>query len=305
MTRLALLQTRWLGDVDAMRAQIRQLAGEAVSAGAQLIGLPEFTLNPYFAVTRDPAGFAYAEPLPGGPSETFFAELSGSLGVAVIGSLYERTQDGRYFDTATLHEAGRLVGITRKVHIPSGDGYHETAFFGGSDAFPVHAAAGLRIAAPTCYDQWFPELARIYTLHGAELIYYPTAIGSEPNDPAMDSRDAWQRVMQGHAVANGVFVAACNRVGVEGTNTFYGSSFICDPSGAILAQAGRDTVEVIAADVNLDVLRKWREFFPLLHQRRVNIYGDILHNWTGDEKPAWLIEAERQRWRQPGSSGQR
>ncbi len=301
MTRLALLQTRWLGDVSSTQRQLRELAGEAVAAGAQLLGLPEFTLNPYFAVTRDPAGFDWAEPLPGGVSERFFAELSRTLNVAVMGSLYERTPEGRYYDTATLHEGGQLVGITRKIHIPSGDGYNETAFFGGADDFSVHRAAGLKIALPTCYDQWFPELARIFTLNGAELIFYPTAIGSEPNDPEMDSRHAWQRVMQGHAVANGVYVAACNRVGVEGTNTFYGSSFICDPSGAILAQAGSDTIEVIAAEVDLDVQRKWRTFFPLLHQRRVALYGQLLRPWAGEDKPAWLAEAERRRWRQPGA----
>lgn len=302
MTRLALLQTRWLGDVDAMQRQLRTMTAEAVAAGADLIGLPEFSLNPYFAVTRDPAGFEWAEPLPGGVSEQFFADLSRDFGVAVIGSLYEHTPEGHYYDTATVHADGRLVGLTRKIHIPSGDGYHETAFFGGADAFPIHAAAGVQLATPTCYDQWFPELARIFTLKGAQLIYYPTAIGSEPNDPSMDSRAAWQRVMQGHAVANGVFVAACNRVGTEGTNTFYGSSFVCDPSGAILAQAGRDTVEVVVADVDLAVLHKWRAFFPLLHQRRIGVYGDLLRPWAGDDKPEWLAEAERNRWTPPAGT---
>ncbi len=299
MIRLALLQTRWLGDVEVMRRQFRSMAAEAVADGASVVGLPEFSLAPYFAVTRDPAGFNWAEPLPGGASESFFADLSRELSIVVLGSLYERTADGHYYDTATVHEHGALIGVTRKVHIPSGDGYHETAFFAGADDYPIHTAGGLRIAAPTCYDQWFPELARIVTLKGAQLIFYPTAIGSEPNDPAMDSRDAWQRVMQGHAVANGVFVAACNRVGVEGTNTFYGSSFVCDPSGAILAQAGRERVETVMADLDLDVQRKWREFFPLLHQRRPGIYGDLLQPWSGDDKPAWLTEAQRNRWQPP------
>lgn len=302
MARLALLQTRWLGGAEEMQRQLSRMAADAVAAGATVLGLPEFSLTPYFAVTRDPAGFDWAEALPGGLSERFFAELSREHQVTVLGSLYERTPDGRYYDTATVHEAGRLVGVTRKVHIPSGDGYHETAFFGGGEAYPIHAAAGLQIATPTCYDQWFPELARIVTLNGAQLIFYPTAIGSEPNDPEMDSRDAWQRVMQGHAVANSVFVAACNRVGVEGTNTFYGSSFVCDPSGAILAQAGRDTVEVVLAEVDLDVQRKWRSFFPLLHQRRPGIYGDLLRSWPADDKPDWLVEAERQRWTPPSST---
>lgn len=202
--------------------------------------------------------------------------------------MYERAADGTYYDTATLHDAeGRFVGFTRKVHIPSGEGYHETDFFVGAGDYPVHELSGVKLGAPTCYDQWFPELARIYALEGAELLAYPTAIGGEPNAPHFDSRDAWQTVMRGHAVANGLFVAACNRVGTERVS-FYGSSFICDPLGRILAQASRDQAEVIVADLNPDLLNEMRDLFPLLHQRRPSAYGRLLSDAVQTSKPNWL-----------------
>lgn len=295
--RLALLQTRWLGSIEAMQAQFRVMASEAVERGATVLGLPEFALAPYFAVSQDPAGFAWAEPLAGGVSDQFFSALSSEFGLTVLGSLYERSPEGVYYDTASVHRAGRLSGYTRKIQIPSGAGYNETTFFTGSNAYPIHDLGGLKAAVPTCYDQWFPEIARISALNGADLIFYPTAIGSEPMDLSFDSQGAWQRVMQGHAVANTVFVAACNRVGQEDINRFYGSSFICDPSGAILAQAGRDTVEVIVADLDPRLLAKWRAHFPLLHQRRVDAYADLLKTYSGPDAPDWLQSAQANAYR--------
>src|SRR5690606_32118018 len=142
----------------------------------------------------------------------------------------------------------------RKIHIPSGEGDHETDFFEGGSGYPVFERGTLHIATPICYDQWFPGLARIYILNGAELIYYPTPIDSEPTDPDIDTQEAWQTVMRGHAIANGVFIAAANRIGQENAVRFYGSSFICAPTGAILAQAGRDTTEVLVADLEPHLL---------------------------------------------------
>jgi N-carbamoylputrescine amidase len=131
------------------------------------------------------------------------------------------------------------------------------------------------MAAPTCYDQWFPELARKYALSGAEFIFYPTAIGSEPTDPSIDTAESWQTVMRGHAIANGLYIAAANRVGEENGVRFYGSSFICEPTGRIIAQAGRDTTEVIVADLQASVFDHWRNLFPLLHQRRADTYSGL------------------------------
>lgn len=274
---IALAQGHWTGEQATTKALYRKLVAEAAATGAHLICLPEFTLLPYFPGLRDSAGFAWAEPLPGGASDIFFGELAREHQVSIVGSLFERDADGRCWDTATVHKPdGRLAHYTRKVHIPSGEGYHETDYFGGADQFPVHKLERVKLAAPTCYDQWFPELARIYALEGAELIIYPTAIGSEPTAADFDSAAAWQTVMRGHAVANGLFVAACNRVGRENAVTFYGSSFICDPLGTVLAQASRDGDEVLHAQLKAQVREQYLELFPLLGQRRPQHYGRLL-----------------------------
>jgi N-carbamoylputrescine amidase len=224
-----------------------------------------------------PAGLDWSEPLNGGPSDVFFSGLAKEYHITLVASLFEKTPDGHCYDTATLHGPdGRMIGFTRKVHIPSGDGYHETDFFENGKDYPVFNIGPVTMAAPTCYDQWFPELARIYTLNGAEFIFYPTAIGSEPNDPYIDTRDAWQTVMRGHAIANGVFIAAANRTGQENGVRFYGSSFICDPMGRILVQAGRATTEVVTADLLPQTFNHWRELFPLLRQRQPGTYQRII-----------------------------
>lgn len=286
---IALIQMAWAGSRAEMIAQTRGLIAAAAGGGARLICLPEFTLSPYFAVTTDAAGFEWAEALPGGESEQFFSQQAAQHGVYLIGSLYERTPDGQYFDTATIHAPdGSLCGITRKVHIPSGTGYHETYFFGGADEYPVHDIGACKLAAPTCYDQWFPELARIYALNGAEFIFYPTAIGSEPTAPEVDSSEAWEIVMRGHAIANGLFIGAANRVGDEHGQRFYGGSFVCDPTGRVLAKAGRDTTEVIFATLQPETLNQWRELFPLLHQRRPEAYARLLDKKVESTPPAWL-----------------
>lgn len=287
--RIALIQLAWAGTQHAMMARYREMIAAAAEQGAEIVCLPEFSLAPYFPGTRDEAGFAWAEPLLGGRSERFFKEMARAHAVFVIGSLYECAANGGLYDTATIHApTGELLAATRKVHIPSGDGYHETDFFAGSDSFPVVNLAAVKVATPTCYDQWFPELARIYSLGGAELIVYPTAIGAEPNDPTLDTQAAWETVMRGHAIANGVFVAAVNRVGVENGVAFYGSSFVCAPSGEILAKAGRDSHEVVVADLSAAALSQWRHHFPLLHQRRPEVYKPILQRWEGDKRPLWV-----------------
>lgn len=274
--KLSLIQTHWPGERATIIATYRELVAEAAAGGAALVGLQEFSLSPYFASVVDPANFQWAEPLHGGDSDRLFSQLACDNGVHLLGSLFEQGEDGRYWDTATVHGAdGRMIGWTRKIHIPQGDGYHENHYFGGSDQFPVHEVAGLRTAVPTCYDQWFPELSRIYALNGAELIFYPTAIGSEPTNPVVDTQAAWQTVMRGQAIANGVYIAAANRVGVEGV-TFYGSSFICDPMGNVLAQASRSETEIITAEIDSAVLTEWRRLFPLLQQRRPSVYSRLV-----------------------------
>lgn len=282
-TRIALVQLAWPGSRSPMLETYDRLIREAAERGAALVCLPEFSIAPYFPGTTETQGFNWAEPLQGGISDAFFREMAKRNHVALIGSLFEKTDDGTLYDTAVLYSPdGEQAGYTRKMHIPSGEGYNETHFFGGYNTFPVHTLAGVQVAAPTCYDQWFPELARIYALRGAEFIFYPTAIGSEPTDAAIDTADAWQTVMRGHAIANGVYLAAANRVGVENGVTFYGSSFICDPTGRVIAQAGRDTTEVITADLDPALFDHWRRLFSLLHQRRPDAYAGILDTYNAE-----------------------
>jgi len=274
--RVGLVQLAWAGSRDAMKAQYRELVAGAVGAGASIVCLPELSLSPYFPVTRDQAGFEWAEPLRGGVSESFFSELAQQHSITLFGSLFIKADDG-YFNVATIHNPqGEMSGFTRKIHIPSGEGYNETDFFAGGIEYPVYDIGPLTVATPTCYDQWFPELARIYSLNGAEFIFYPTAIGAEPTDPNIDTMESWQTVMRGHAVANGVYIGAANRIGEENSLRFYGSSFVCDPMGRIIAQAGRETSEFITADLDPQLFEHWRRLFPLLRQRKPDTYQRIL-----------------------------
>ncbi len=272
--RIAIIQTRWPGTRQAIQEVYRQKIAETAQRGAELICLQEFTLSPYFASTLDPSGFDWAEALEGGPTHQFLGQLASTHGIYIIGSIFERDGE-KFWDTATIYNPqGQLHGYTRKVHIPQGEGYHEDHFFAGSDQFPIHEVLGVKIAIPTCYDQWFPEMSRICALNGAEFIFYPTAIGSEPTSPAVDTRDSWQTVMRGQAIASGVFIAAANRVGVEGV-TFYGSSFVCEPNGALIAQASRNRDEILITELDPAALEEWRRLFPLLKQRRPGVYDRI------------------------------
>ncbi|MGZ4294968.1 MAG: nitrilase-related carbon-nitrogen hydrolase, partial [Solirubrobacteraceae bacterium] len=197
----------------------------------------------------------------------------------VHASLYERAdaEDGLGFNTAiVVAPDGTLAARTRKLHIPVTAGYHEDRYFRpgppGDDAFPVVGLAGGRFGFPTCWDQWFPELARAYSLAGAEVLVYPTAIGSEPDHPDFDTQPLWQQVIVGNGIANGTFMVAINRTGVEDPLTFYGSSFISDPYGRVLVQAPRDRPAVLVADLDLDQRRDWLELFPFLSTRRPDAY---------------------------------
>ena len=200
-----------------------------------------------------------------------------------------RVEDGLGYNTAiVVAPDGRLVSRTRKLHIPVTSGYHEDRYFrpGPADADPfplaeLQTADGVaRLGCPTCWDQWFPELARAYSLAGAEIIVYPTAIGSEPDHPGFDTEPLWQKVITGNGIANGTFMVAVNRIGVEGPLTFYGSSFISDPYGRVLVQASRDEPAVLVADLDLDQRRDWLELFPFLTTRRPDAYARLSHPHT-------------------------
>ncbi|HEY4897740.1 MAG TPA: nitrilase-related carbon-nitrogen hydrolase [Solirubrobacteraceae bacterium] len=281
--RIAALQERWYPDPDEHAETLEAGIRLAASEGAQLVCLHELTLSPYFATDPRGAQDAGVEPeeLPGGPTHRFAARMAHETGIHVHASLYERAEDGADalgFNTAiVVSPTGGLVGRTRKLHIPVTAGYYEDRYFrpGPADeaAFPILSLGDARLGLPTCWDQWFPELARAYSLEGAEVLIYPTAIGSEPDHPDFDTQPLWERVIVGNAIANGLFMVAVNRIGVEPPLRFYGSSFICDPYGRKLAQAPRDEPALLVADLDLDQRADWLELFPFLDTRRPDVYG--------------------------------
>jgi N-carbamoylputrescine amidase len=282
--RIAAVQERWHADADAHEAALAAAIELAAEAGAQLVCLQELTLSRYFAA--DPGGPQAAgvqpEELPGGATHSFAARMARTTGVHIHASLYERAdaEDGLGYNTAIIVAPdGELVARTRKLHIPITAGYHEDRYFrpGPADArpFPLVELAEARLGLPTCWDQWFPEVARAYSLEGADVLVYPTAIGSEPEHPEFDTQPLWEKVIVGNAIANGVFMVAVNRVGEEPPLCFYGSSFICDPYGRKLVQAPRDEPAVLVADLDLDQRRDWLELFPLLATRRPDVYARL------------------------------
>jgi N-carbamoylputrescine amidase len=282
--RVGVVQHRWHADPDEHRAALAEGVALAAGEGAALVCLQELTLSPYFAITAGgpKAAGAEPEPVPGGPTSEFAAALARAHGIHVHASLYERADaaDGLGFNTAiVMAPDGTLAARTRKLHIPVTAGYYEDRYFRpgppGDDAFPVVELADARFGFPTCWDQWFPELARAYSLAGAEVLVYPTAIGSEPDHPDFDTEPLWERVIIANGIANGTFMVAVNRIGIEPPLTFYGSSFISDPYGRKLVQAPRDEPAVLVADLDLDQRRDWLELFPFLTTRRPDAYGSL------------------------------
>ncbi len=279
--RIGAVQTRFHDDPEEHRAVLAEGIEAAAAAGAKLVCLQEITLSPYCAWERrsEAANPIQPEPLPGGPSYLFAADLAAKTGAAIHISLYEEApaEDGRGFNTAVVvSPEGELLTRTRKLHIPISAGYYEDTWFRpgpAEEGAQVAEVLGEKFGFPTCWDQWFPELARLYALGGAEVIVYPTAIGSEPDFPGFDTEPLWERVIVANGIANGTFMVAVNRYGDEGPLSFYGSSFISDPYGRILVQAGRDEDAVLVADLDLDQSRDWLDLFPFTQTRRLDVYG--------------------------------
>lgn len=285
--RVGLVQHRWRPDAAELAKVLREGIDRAAGEGAALVCLPEITLLRYPADT--PAGpnpGDTAEDLTSGPTFALAAEAARANGIFVHASLYEKAPaaDGLGFNTAILvAPSGELVGRTRKMHIPISAGYYEDTYFrpgpasADVDPYPVYNPEGLgaRIGLPTCWDEWFPEVARNYSLGGAEIVVYPTAIGSEPVFPAFDTQPLWQQVIRANGINSGLFMVVPNRTGDEGKVSFYGSSFISDPYGRVLVQAPRDEEAVLVADLDLDQRRDWLELFPFLLTRRPDSYGPL------------------------------
>jgi len=281
--RVGLVQQRWHADPVEHIASLREGAVIAADLEAQLVCLQELTLSSYFAdaePTDTPS--LRAEDIDSGPTRQFATQLASDIGVPVHASLYERSaaDDPLGFNTAiVVAPDGSLLARTRKLHIPVTAGYYEDRYFhpgpSGPESYPVVELAQARFGFPTCWDQWFPELARAYSLAGSDVLVYPTAIGSEPDHPDFDTEPLWQSVITANGIANGTFMVVINRIGTEGILTFYGSSFISDPYGRILVQAPRDEPAVLVADLDLDQRRDWLTLFPFLTTRRPDTYGPL------------------------------
>jgi N-carbamoylputrescine amidase len=303
--RVGVIQHAWHADPRQLQDMLKQMVGAAAGRGARIVFLPEIALLRYPAdgLPTGPAD-VLAEDLESGSSVAFARRAAATHGVFVHISLYRHDGggDGLGSNTAVIVAPdGRIVAATDKLHIPVTAGYYEDHYFrpGPADASPdgptpapgsaadpyrvyaVDELDGAAFGLPTCWDEWFPEVARSYSLRGANIVVYPTAIGSEPDHPDFDTRPLWQQVIVGNGIANGLFMVVPNRTGTEirpdGTpgNTFYGSSFVADPYGRILVQAPRDTPAVLVADLDLAQRRDWLDLFPLLRTRRPDTYAQL------------------------------
>ncbi|MBC2603617.1 carbon-nitrogen hydrolase [Puniceicoccus vermicola] len=278
---LGVVQLAHSGSQSGNLARTEELVREAHSQGAQIILSPELIDGPYFCQREDPEWFDQAVTAGEGPGFQMFDRLSRELDVVLPYSFFERANQS-YFNSLAVFDGDRgCLGVYRKSHIPDGPGYEEKFYFNGGDTgFRVFDTSKGRVGAAVCWDQWFPETARILALKGAECLLYPTAIGSEPEEPEMDSRDHWQRVMQGHSGANLMPVVASNRFGHEegpgGGITFYGSSFITDSWGAVAKQLPRDQDGVRVAEFDRAQMQRDRANWGFFRDRRVDLYRGLL-----------------------------
>lgn len=278
--RLCVIQDKWNLSLDKQKDSLRQLCEVAKKEQPQLILFQELTLNPYACSIprKDNPGWL-PEDLKTGETINFAKEIANLTNAFVIMSLYEKIENNNekgYNTAIVVSPSEELVLRTRKTHLPVTAGYYEdTYFLNGEDKTPILEVNNAKVGTPTCWDQWFPELARLYGLKKTDLICYPTAIGSEPDHPNFDTKDLWQQMMVAHGIANGMFVAASNRIGIENGITFYGSSFITDPFGRLLVQASRDKRSVLVADLDLDQKRDWLELFPFFETRQPQMYEEL------------------------------
>jgi len=253
---------------------------EAAAKGAKIIGLQEMFTTKYFCVTQDPKNFDLAEPIETGPSVTELAKAAKRLGVVIVAPLFEARGSEVYHNTAAVIDAdGTVLGKYRKMHIPQDPGFEEKFYFTPGDlGFRTWKTAHGDIGVLICWDQWYPEAARLTALGGAQILFYPTAIGWLPEEKAALGKaqhNAWETVQRGHGVANGCYVAATNRVGTEGRTQFWGQSFVSDPYGEIVARASVEKEEVLLADCDLVKQREFRRIWPFFRDRRIDAYGDL------------------------------
>lgn len=268
-------------DRDANLATAERLIRAAAAQGANIILIQELFETPYFCKDHSTKYFDIARPMSDSPAVKRFQALARELNVVLPASVYEKSGNAFYNSVAIVDADGSVLGTYRKAHIPESPGYHEKFYFSpGDTGFRVWRTKFGTIGVGICWDQWFPETARAMALLGAELLFFPTAIGAEPQDLSIDSRDHWQRAMQGHAASNVMPVIASNRIGTEKgerwTVTYYGSSFITDQTGAFVQQAERTGEAVLTATFDLDELRSYRTAWGVFRDRRPDLYGPLL-----------------------------
>ena len=293
---VGLVQSRWHSDPDLHAERLRVGVHTCAESGAGVVFLPELTLSRYPADAQpEGAADATAESLLEGPSVALAAELARECDVFVQISLFEKTgaADQRGLNTSVIvSPAGELVGQTCKLHIPITEGYFEDHYFmegSAENPYPIHRLSldgqDLAVGNPTCWDEWFPEVARCYALAGADLLCYPTAIGSEPDFPDLDTAPMLRTVVSGHAAANGLFIALPNRFGAEGRIEFYGSSCLIDPFGRVLLEAPRDQEAALIAEIDLGQREDWLTLFPFFATRRPDTYPALIRDKVNPRTP--------------------
>ncbi len=283
MPRLALLQSGTFATKAQSFDHHETLIRQAAAAGANIVVTQELFLTPYFCTVQNPAFFDLADPLPG-PVTDRLGKLASELGIVLISSLFEHRGPGLYHNTAAIHDAdGSLMGFYRKSHIPQDPGFEEKFYFTpGDSGWPVWDTKFGKIGVLICWDQWYPEAARLMALGGAQILIYPTAIGwleAEKSTLGDAQHCAWETVQRGHAVANGCYLAAVNRTGQEGETEFWGRSFIANPYGEIIAKASTENQEILLHDIDLLAVEDFRRIWPFFRDRRVDSYGDLTKKW--------------------------
>ena len=287
---VALIQMSAAEDPKANLAKAAARIGAAAKKGAEVVCLQELFRSRYFPQSEDAEKFKLAEPIPG-PTTESLSRLARTKRVVIITSVFEKRSAGIYHNTAVVIDAdGSIVGKYRKMHIPDDPCYYEKFYFTPGDlGFPSFQTRYAKVGVLVCWDQWFPEAARLTSLAGAEILFYPTAIGwlpSEHRSVARAQRNAWELIQRAHAVANGVFVAVANRVGREGKLKFWGSSFVADPFGEIVARAGLEKEEILVARCNLRKIDETRQNWPFLRDRRIDAYGALTARFLDEEAAA-------------------
>ncbi len=273
---LAAVQCSFTDDAVTDVACVEALVREAAGKGAQVVCTPELFEGHYFCNRQEESEFARAKPSEGHPVIQRFQQVAQECGVVVPVSFFERDGHCFYNSVVLIDATGKVLGLYRKSHIPDGPGYQEKFYFRpGNTGFRAFNSTHGKVGVGICWDQWFPEAARSMAIQGAEMLLYPTAIGSEPHNKTLDTSKPWQRVMVGHAVANGLPVVAANRVGRETDQEFYGHSFICDQRGEILAELGPGQTGVITASIDFGAVARWRSAFGFFRDRRPDLYDHL------------------------------